>query len=284
VRRERLAIRDGRLELSLLDWGGSGPPALLHHANGFCAALWAPVAEKLSQRFRVFGMDARGHGDSDKPPPDPANYRWRQFGADAQAVAEALAERHGPLALGLGHSFGGTALAMAATERAGLFERLMLLDPIIFPSDPELRARISRSNVLAEGARRRRDVWNSRAEAREKWAAKDMFACWEPAALDLYVEEGLAPRADGKLQLKCPREVEATIFEANVSVDVISSLPKLETPVSLVHAINGNFPREHFELIAASMQHAVLIEAPTGHFVPMEDSAWVVHEVLTPGS
>jgi pimeloyl-ACP methyl ester carboxylesterase len=284
VRRERLAIRDGRLELSLLDWGGSGPPALLHHANGFCAALWAPVAEELRQHFRVFAMDARGHGDSVKPAADPANYHWQQFAADAQAVAEALTLRHGPLALGLGHSFGGTTLALAATQRAGLFGRLMLLDPIIFPSDPELRARISRSNVLAEGARRRRDLWSSRAEAREKWAAKDMFARWEPAVLDLYVEEGLALRADGQLELKCPREVEATIFEANVSVDVMPKLPKLETPVSLVRASSGNFSREHFEQIATSMQRAVLIEAPTGHFIPMEDPAWVVQQAVAPDS
>ena len=51
------------------DWGGEGPLALLHHANGFCSALWAGVAERLRGRFRVIAMDARGQGDSSQPPP-----------------------------------------------------------------------------------------------------------------------------------------------------------------------------------------------------------------------
>jgi len=43
VRRRKLALRDSAIEIALLDWGGEGPLALLHHANGFCAAAWAPL-------------------------------------------------------------------------------------------------------------------------------------------------------------------------------------------------------------------------------------------------
>lgn len=280
VRRERIRLPDSELEVALLDWGGEGPPALLHHANGFCAALWAPVAERLRGHFRVFAMDARGHGDSSKPPAEPSHYHWDRFRADAQAVAEVLAARHGPLALGLGHSFGGTALMLAAVEQPGLFERLVLLDPVIFPSDPEVRARISRSNVLAAGARRRRHVWKSRAEAREKWASRDIFAAWQPAALDLYVAEGLADRADGGVELKCPREVEATIFENNTTVDAMERASKLQTPTVVVWATGGQFPREHLEHLIGRMQCGELRAADTGHFVPMENPSLVVDEVL----
>jgi pimeloyl-ACP methyl ester carboxylesterase len=280
VRRERLRLRGSGLDLALLDWGGPGRPALLHHANGFCAALWAPVAERLRAHFRLFAMDARGHGDSSKPPASAANYGWSRFGDDAGAVAEELVRRHGPLAFGLGHSFGGTALALAAIERPGLFERLVLLDPIVPPSDPALRERVSRGGALAAGARRRRAVWESRAEARRKWAGRETFASWHPEALDLYVEEGLADRDDGRVELKCPREVEATIFENNASVDVMELAGKLETPTIVVWASRGQFPRQHFEQLAARMQRAEVCDAPTGHFVPMEAPAFVADVVL----
>jgi len=280
AKRESLTLPGGGPEISLLDWGGDGPPALLHHANGFCAALWAPVAEKLRQRFRVFGMDARGHGHSSKLAAEPANYAWHHFGNDARAVAEHLVRRHGRLALGLGHSFGGTSLTLAALDRPDLFERLVLLDPIVPPSDPEIRERMGRGNLLAVGARRRREVWESAEEVRAAWARKETFAGWDTRALDLYVEEGFRDRPDGRVELRCPRDVEATIFESSSSVDVMDEVPRLETPALIVWASAGNFPREHFEQLASRMQRGEVCVAPTGHFVPMEDADFVVSVVL----
>lgn len=280
VRCERIPIPDAGIELALLDWGGSGPPALLHHANGFCAALWAPVAERLRGHFRVFALDARGHGDSSKPPPRPENYDWAHFGSDARAVAELLIRRHGPLALGLGHSFGGTALALAGIARPGLFQRLVLLDPIVVPADPAARLRASRGPSLAAGARRRRAVWESRAQARARWAGHDTFSGWEPAVLELYLAEGLRDRDDGRVELKCPREVEAAVFEDSTSVDLMQGAAKLDIPTLVVWASRGHFPRDHFERLAARMQRAEVRDAPTGHFVPMEDPDFVAALVL----
>ena len=108
VRRRKLTLPDSAIEIALLDWGGEGPLALLHHANGFCAGAWGPVAELLSDHYRVIAIDARGHGDSSKPEGADC-YRWELFGRDVLAVAELLAAEHpdGRIALGLGHSFGG---------------------------------------------------------------------------------------------------------------------------------------------------------------------------------
>ena len=93
VERRRLALPDRGVEIALLDWGGSGPLALLHHANGFCAATWALLAERLRPHYRVVALDARGHGDSTCPAPGPA-YRWTEFMHDFVAVAEHLSEAH----------------------------------------------------------------------------------------------------------------------------------------------------------------------------------------------
>ncbi|MBW2716905.1 MAG: alpha/beta fold hydrolase, partial [Deltaproteobacteria bacterium] len=106
--RRKIVLPNSAIEIALLDWGGEGPLALLHHATGFCAAVWAPVAELLNEHYRVIAMDARGHGDSTKPEGADA-YHWEFFGRDVLGVAEVLAAEHpeGRVALGVGHSIGG---------------------------------------------------------------------------------------------------------------------------------------------------------------------------------
>ena len=61
-------------------------------------------------------------------------YAWSEFWSDLVAVAEALTKGgRERVALGLGHSFGGTSMVLAAAHRPGLFERLVLLDPVLMP-------------------------------------------------------------------------------------------------------------------------------------------------------
>ena len=281
VERYRIPLPHANLEISLIDWGGDGPLALLHHANGFCAGMWGMVAQGLRRHFRVIAMDARGHGDSDKPRGN-GHYRWEKFGLDAAAVADVLVSRHGPVTLGLGHSFGGTALILAAIQRPDLFERLVLLDPIVMPSAaieaPELRT--ERTGNLVEAARRRRHVFESREEAYDCWKGRAIFTDWDPCALELYVNEGLADRSDGSVELKCPGEVEAAIFEGGGDVDVMGQFDRLEAPTLIAWASGGNFPRIHFEELADRMQRGEVITAEVGHLIPMEQPEWVVRQVL----
>ncbi len=281
VRRRRVSLPGRGVELALLDWGGEGPLALLHHANGFCAAVWGPVAEGLRGSFRVVAVDARGHGDSSKPE-DAESYHWAEFGRDLAALAATLAAESGPVAVGLGHSFGGTATLLAAVERPELFERVVLVDPVIFPAhafeaDPERRAR---AGGMAEGARRRRHVFPDRAAAGASWRTRDTFARWDPRVLELYLAEGLAERPGGGVELKCPGEVEAAIFERGASVDAMAAARRLRVPALVLAARRGNFPRAHFEELARGMSDGRVREVDTGHFVPMEDPELVVRETL----
>ena len=51
-----------------LEWGddAAGPPLLMLHATGLCAAPWQPIARRLAARYRVLAFDQRGHGDTDR--------------------------------------------------------------------------------------------------------------------------------------------------------------------------------------------------------------------------
>jgi pimeloyl-ACP methyl ester carboxylesterase len=277
----RLPLPERGVELALLDFGGPGPLALAHHANGFCKGTWAEVAELLRGRVRIVALDARGHGDSSQPEAAEA-YAWREFARDAAAVAGRLAAETGrPLPLGIGHSFGGTSLLGAVAETPGRFERLLLLDPVTSPTastrSPERAAHVE---GMVDAARRHRSDWPNRAEARAWFAERSLFVGWRPEALDLYVLDGLRERPDGGVELKCPGAVEAAVFAQGEGVDVPAWVRSLAPPALWLWAERGNFSLPHYEALAASMRAARVERAPTGHLIPMERPELVVDAAL----
>jgi pimeloyl-ACP methyl ester carboxylesterase len=71
---------------------GAGPPVvLLHGYTSCCDASWFAdgVAKELARDHRVIGIDARGHGRSEKPH-DPARYDGDRMPADVIEVLDHL--------------------------------------------------------------------------------------------------------------------------------------------------------------------------------------------------
>lgn len=281
--RRTIALDESGVEIAILDWGGEGPLALLHHANGFCKGVWGLVARALRDRYRVVAMDARGHGDSSKPS-GPDAYGWERFAEDVVGVAARLAAEHrdGRVTLALGNSFGGTAFLGAAARRPELFGRLVLADPVV-PPPPGVRRspeRVALAHRLVEGARKRRARFASRDEARARWAKRGLCARWDRRALELYALDGLRDVGDGTVELKCPPEVEAAIFANTGALDVFAIARRVVTPTLILWAAKGDFPRPVYEAIAASMADGRVETIEAGHLMPMERPDLVVDAVL----
>ena len=279
--RRRLVDLPGRdSTLSLLEWGEPGRPiVLLSHANGFCAASWAEFAEALAGRLHLVAIDARGQGHSPDPAAGvtPESLGWGQLRDDLIDVSELVLGETGQarIALGAGHSFGGTLTLAAAARAPGRFGALLALDPVILP--PRIPGG-GRGSDLGERARKRRARFPSRAEARASFAPKPLFAGWTPRALDLYVDFGLADAADssGEVVLRCAPEVEATIFESAVEFDMLEEATRIEAPAEILWAEHGNFPRALHEGVADRMPRGRVVPTDAGHLVLMENPALVV--------
>jgi len=279
VARKKIVLSDGKTEIAALDWGGDGPVALLHHANGFCGATWAGVAELLRDHFRVIAIDARGHGDS-SPVVDLENFGWSRLAFDLAEVAERILSDFGVerFGLGLGHSFGGSLTTVAAARHPDFYERIVLVDPVVFPPDIDIRS--SRGSELALRTRRRRRRWNSREEAREFLAGKPLFESWDPGSLDLYVGEGLREVEGGTVELKCAPEVEAEIFGGPHDIDLHAAADTLAVPALVLRATQGNFPPEVYVGWVARMRRGRMVDIEGGHLVPMEAPGRVAQAVL----
>lgn len=303
VSRRRIGGASQDVEIALLDWGGEGELAILHHANGFCAATLAPIAQRLSERYRVISIDARGHGDSTPVPPLLASvaapsqraadagatpsaegaahpYAWETLARDLGEVVRSVLEQTGRsrVALGIGHSFGGALMLRAASRAPAQFERLVLCDPVILPPPPPETERGASTatapgngGALAAATRKRRDRFPSRAAAFEHCRSRGLFANFTPEALALYVGEGMRESGEGEIALKCDRQVEAAIFDGGGVGSMIDEIERVSAEVLFVHAQHGNFSLAYYEEIASKMPRARAVSVDAGHLFPLEE-------------
>jgi pimeloyl-ACP methyl ester carboxylesterase len=96
----------------------AGPAVILLHGYSDSWFSYSPVLPLLSAGYRVYALDQRGHGESDKP---RAGYHMADMAADVVAFMDA---RRIPSAVVVGHSLGSLVaqyVARAAPDRvAGL--------------------------------------------------------------------------------------------------------------------------------------------------------------------
>ncbi len=284
VTRRRVRGGTSDVEIALLDWGGDGDLVLLHHANGFCGATLAPIANALRDRYRVVTIDARGHGDSTSLPPkgDPNPYDWSRLAEDLRAAVHEILEftGRGRVELAIGHSFGGALLLDSAQQEPALFGKLLLCDPVIVESAmPAANGSGPRGPDLALGARKRRDRFPTRAEAFAHFRSRGLFANFTREALALYVAEGIGPTPEGDFSLKCRPAVEAAIFSSAALTDLFAGADKITAEVSFLHARRGSFSRERYDALAGRMKSARVESIDVGHLFPLEEPERVLHAV-----
>jgi pimeloyl-ACP methyl ester carboxylesterase len=238
----------------------------------------------MRSHYRVVAIDARGHGDSSRPP-RIEDYHWDNFTGDLIAVGDHVRNELGyaRVTLGMGHSFGGTCTALAAAKRPDLYERILMVDPVLMPP-PEMREAFMARRPpfsLAEMARKRRAVWPSRRAVLEAWSkAAHAFSSWDPRALEIYAEEGFRDREDGQVELKCATDVEAAVFENNASLDPFGFAPHIAAPTRILWGARGSFPRAAYEAFASRIPRAAIVDLDAGHLVTMERPGLVAEQAL----
>jgi pimeloyl-ACP methyl ester carboxylesterase len=269
------------VEIAVHEYGGTGPPLLFAHATGFCASMYRALGAELSDRFRILGLDFRGHGHSARPADD--DFGWDRMTEDLLAVVGRLGERP---AFGFGHSMGGAALLLAESREPGTFAGMFLFEPIVFPDDHAP----GRSNVMAAAARARRSTFPSRAEALARYSSRPPLDALRPDVLAAYVVDGFVDLDDGSVRLACDPEDEARTFEAETKVHTSSVAGvAAEVAVAVGRDEEGPNPAALGPGLVAALPHAVLVPRPQlGHLGPFQDPALVAADVAAhltdPGS
>lgn len=111
---------------------GEGPPVLLLHGFGACAYTWRYLIPPLAEQHRVFTMELKGFGLSDKP--KDGHYALAD---QADLVADFIRRQDLDDLVIMGHSMGGgvtlmTHLKLKETD-PGRIKKLVLIDSAGYP-------------------------------------------------------------------------------------------------------------------------------------------------------
>jgi pimeloyl-ACP methyl ester carboxylesterase len=129
-------------------------------------------------------------------------------------------------------------------------------------------------------AARRKNDFTSWEEMRERLLPKGAYHLWEPRVLDDYCRYGLARKPDGRFELACPPEVEASIYmTARSNGGIYQSVRKLAIPVTIVRAMERSPDHPPADFSASPTWPGLVNEFPNAreihlpdcsHFIPMQ--------------
>ncbi len=212
---------------------------------------------------------------------------WSVFGDDLRAE---LGRRDLRGIVGVGHSLGAVISLLAVAADPGLFSAVVAVDPLVLTGAHSLfwgavkAVGLGGRIRLVRGARRRRELWSDRGEARKTYSSKKVFASWDSEVLDDYLDAGLVDLPQGGVRLRYPREWEATIFSA-APHDLWAELRKVSVPTLFVQGEHSDTfldaARARVEREVPASRTAVVAES--SHFLPMErpsELARVIEEFL----
>ena len=246
---------------------------MLHfaHANGFPPGTYRRLIGELTKRHHVVSMPARPLW----PDSRPENLRdWSVFAEDLREEFDRRGVRG---IVGVGHSLGAVISLLAAAADPGLFSAVVAVDPLILTGAHSLfwgtvkavglGGRIS----LVRGARRRRELWSDRDQARTTYSSKKVFASWDPEVLDDYLDAGMVDLPQGGVRLRYPREWEARIFSA-APHNLWAQLRKVSVPTLFVQ---GEHSDTFLDAARARVEREMpasrtVVVAGSSHFLPME--------------
>lgn len=256
------------------DWGGAGPTLHFAHANGFPPGTYRKLIGELAAGRHVVTMAARPLWPDSKP---RALRDWLVFAEDLRTE---IGRRDKRGIVGVGHSLGAVISLLAAASDPGLFSAVVAIDPLILTGSHSIfwgtvkTLGLSGRIGIVRGARRRRELWSDRAEARASYASKKIFAGWDPEVLDDYVNAGMVDLPQGGVRLRYPRECEARTFSA-APHNLWPELRKVSVPTLFVQGEHSDTfldaARVRVEKEVSGSRTVVM--ADSSHFLPMERPA-----------
>ena len=264
----------GDTEIASLRYEGEGPPLIFLHATGFLPWLWHPVARELADDYRIFAPYFCAHRNAD---PENGGVDWKTLAEDLALFCERL---HLEKPFLVGHSMGAT-VAVIANALCGIpTAGMVLIEPIIVPSEL-YRIKISvEQHPLASKSIRRTNFWQNRDEAMAYLHSRSLFQNWDEEMLELYLRYGMSGD-DGGLRLTCSPQRETALFMGGMQYDPWPLLSRISSPVLILEGEKSDHRRfidldQIRSLIPDCAYHLV---GGAGHLIPMEQPAEVTRLV-----
>ncbi len=202
---------------------------------------------------------------------------WKTLAEDLALFCERL---HLEKPFLVGHSMGAT-VAVIANALCGIpTAGMVLIEPIIVPSEL-YRIQISvEQHPLASKSIRRTNFWQNRDEAMAYLHSRSLFQNWDEEMLELYLRYGMSGD-DGGLRLTCSPQRETALFMGGMQYDPWPLLSRISSPVLILEGEKSDHRRfidldQIRSLIPDCAYHLV---GGAGHLIPMEQPVEVTRLV-----
>ena len=180
------------------------------HANGFPAKTYNELFKHFGS-FDLKYVPVMAHGKFGITP------KWKPLGHE---LIENIKEHNETPVIGIGHSMGGAALMYAAHWQPELFDKIVFLDPPLFPIHKIRGMNLMRflgmlDKVGPSGrAKTRKTHFDSYDAAYQYFKPKKLFKNFHPNCFTDYVKHGLIPSKNGGVELAFKSEVEYQVFRS----------------------------------------------------------------------
>jgi pimeloyl-ACP methyl ester carboxylesterase len=225
----------------------NGTPVILLHGYTDSWFSFSQVLPLMDQRYRVYTLDQRGHGDSDRP---VGGYAMEQFAADVIAFMDAMKI---PQATIVGHSMGSFVAQHVAAENPDRVKRLVLVATATTVHTNELVRQVQREvNALTD-------------PVPEKFVHDfQVSTAFQPLSSEFF-------QTALKESRKLPAHVWREVMAEMMSPDTAVQLKKIKTPTLILWGDKDFFPRSEQDSLVSGMPNAVLkVYKDTGHALHWE--------------
>jgi pimeloyl-ACP methyl ester carboxylesterase len=244
-------------------------PAHFYAGNGFTVGAYTPLLKALGSGFDISSLAMRGYW-YDKP----TSGRLTRA-QDADMLIEFLEKTQEAPIVGIGHSQGATATAIAAAKRPDLFSQLYLIEPVTFT-----KAQTLLYDLMPRALKMTREPFKSTLTKQTTWPSVQAFYEYLRALrayrrisnehLQVFAEQSLVAQTDDSYALMFTPEQELANYFGTPYID--AALKKLRCPYTLITGkptlfINDKVRKQWQKFVPAER----IISLPDyGHLLPME--------------
>ena len=212
------------------------PRLLLSHGNGFAMGGYRKFWELLLPDFELCLFDLRNHGMNPLGPIE--GHSIAAMARDHIAIQDSIAHAFGPRqTIGLFHSIASISAIYAAQEFDAVWDTLVLFDPpLIAPPGNPLREMNEKLDAMLAGFARTRPHRFASVEDLAAQLAQKAGRTWVQGAARDMAEATTRPGEGGGVELSCPGEYEARIYEGNPAFGSYAAMAALRQPTFLICA------------------------------------------------
>lgn len=262
-------------DLSALVNNNENTPSSSAHfygGNGFTAGVYLPLLTKLSEQFTITSLAMRGYWH------DLPTVKKLTREQDADILIDFLEKTQDKPVVGIGHSQGATATAIAAVKRPELFSQLYLIEPVTLTKSQKLiidllPIRLKAGQEPFKSTQAKQAAWESVESYYNYLRAHRAFKRIDDDNLYVFAKNSLVENKQGQYSLLfAPEQELASYFDTPFVNDALKGLNALDVPYTIIVGKPSIFISDKVRKIWENLvpSERIIELSDNGHLLPME--------------